>query len=67
MYEKDANGNTIRVRYKGAWIIVDNGYLSWSTTVPPFTNTNWRDEVRWSEWVESMRKDVVAVPRSKSR
>ena len=58
LYEKDADGNTIRVRYKGAWIIVDNGYLSWSTTVPPFTNTNWRDEVRWSEWVESMRKDV---------
>ena len=34
LYEKDANCNTIRDRYMGTWIIVYNGYLSWSTTVP---------------------------------
>jgi hypothetical protein len=39
-------------------VIVDNGYLRWSTTVPPFKVTNNIDEIRWSKWVESMRKDV---------
>ena len=24
----------------------------------PFKNTTYRDEIRWSEWLESMRKDV---------
>ena len=38
--------------------MVDNGYHDWSTTIPPFKNTNLRDEIRWSEWLESMRKDV---------
>ena len=38
--------------------MVDNGYHDWSITVPPFTNTKFRDEIRWYEWMESMRKDV---------
>jgi len=48
----------VAVKYKGVWIVVDNGYHPWSITVPPFTNTNLRSEIRWSEWLESMRKDV---------
>ncbi|KAL7425544.1 hypothetical protein ACHAXH_000097, partial [Discostella pseudostelligera] len=35
-----------------------SGYLRWSVTVPPFKVTNHIDEIRWSKWVESMRKDV---------
>ena len=48
----------VRVKYRGVWIVVDNGYHDWSTTIPPFKNTNLRNEIRWSEWLESMRKDV---------
>lgn len=51
---EDRNGEIVTVKYTGVWVIVDNGYLSWATTVPPFTNTTFRDEIRWSEWVESM-------------
>ena len=52
------NGKVVAVTYKGVWIVVDNGYHNWSTTVPPFTRTGYQDEIRWSEWLESMRKDV---------
>jgi len=48
----------VKVKYRGIWIVVDNGYHAWSITIPPFKNTNFRDEIRWSEWSESMRKDV---------
>lgn len=45
-------------KYKGAWVMVDNGYLNWPTTVPPFKNPSNVGELRWSKWLESMRKDV---------
>ncbi len=48
----------VAVTYKGVWIVVDNGYHNWSITVPPIANSESRTEIRWSEWVESMRKDV---------
>ena len=54
----DKEGNVISVRYNGVYVIVDNGYLAWSCTVPPLSVTNKIDETRWSRWVESMRKDV---------
>ena len=57
LFEKSGD-DIISVKYKGAWIIVDNGYHNWSCTVPPIPNSSSRIEIRWSEWVESMRKDV---------
>ena len=54
----DQNGKVVVMKYKGVYVIVDNGYLDWSCTVPPFGVTNDVDEIRWSRWVESMRKDV---------
>jgi hypothetical protein len=51
-------GEVITVTYKGVYVIVDNGYLNWSCTIPPFTVTSNVDEIRWSRWLESMRKDV---------
>ena len=48
----------ISVKYKGVYVIVDNGYLQWSCTVPPFTITSNMDKIRWLKWLESMRKDV---------
>lgn len=58
LYEYDHNRRLAKRTYKGAYVIVDNGYLRWSVTVPPFKVTNRIDEIRWSKWVESMRKDV---------
>jgi hypothetical protein len=43
---------------KGAFVIVDNGYLEWSTTVPPLKTSCNRLELRFSQRLESMRKDV---------
>ena len=52
----DKNKRTLKL--KGAYVIVDNGYLEWSTTVPPVKNSCDRAELRFSQWLESMRKDV---------
>lgn len=38
--------------------MVDNGYLSWSNTVPPLKDGLTYQQIRFSEWLESMRKDV---------
>ena len=54
----DTNKQIIKVKYTGCYVIVDNGYLRWSVTIPPLKHTNLRDEIRFSEWIESMRKDV---------
>jgi hypothetical protein len=54
----DTNGNVVKQKYSGAWVIVDNGYLNWSTTVPPMKSSCSRPEIRFSHWLESIRKDV---------
>jgi len=46
------------VTMKGAYVIVDNGYLDWSTTIPPLKESFNRAEIRFSQWLESLRKDV---------
>ncbi len=46
------------MHFCGAYLIVDNGYLNWSCTVPPFGVSNDVNEIRWSKWLESMHKDV---------
>jgi hypothetical protein len=51
-------GNIRKVRYVGVWLVVDNGYLSWSTLIPPITSPATWQEFRFSKWIESMRKDV---------
>ena len=50
----DTNGGIIEEKYKGAYVIVDNGYLNWSVTVPPMKTTNYRTEIRFSQWLESL-------------
>jgi hypothetical protein len=32
----DSNKNIMQTTYTDVYVIVDNGYLSWSCTVPPF-------------------------------
>ena len=58
LYELDSNNNQTQVTYQGAWFIVDNGYLDWSCTVPPMKHPITYEEIRFSEWIESMRKDI---------
>ena len=38
--------------------MVDNGYHKWACLIPPHKFPSTRDDVLWSEWVESVRKDV---------
>lgn len=52
------NSEGISENYTGAWILVDGGYLNWSTLICPFKHTTSKIEQRWSNWAESMRKDV---------
>ena len=52
------DGVTIKVKYQGPWNLVDNGYICWSTCIPPMKRSRLRTETRWSQWLESMRKDV---------
>ncbi len=54
----DKEDEVIVVKYQGVYIIVDNGYLAWSCTVPSFTVTSNTDNIWWSKWIELMRKDV---------
>ena len=61
LLEKDNKGEVVEVLYKGVWFMVDNGYLSWSCTVPPNNNATRYDTIRFSEWLESMRKDVECL------
>ena len=58
LMDYDEDGNIIKIKYNGCYVIVDNGYLSWSITVPPLKNTTRRSEIRFSQWLESLRKDV---------
>ncbi len=54
LYETNASGNIVMAKYQGPWLIVDNGYLNWPTTVPPIKQTCSRQEIRFSQWLESM-------------
>jgi hypothetical protein len=58
LYDIDNDGDVVKQKYSGAWIIVDNGYLNWATTVPPMKASCKRPEIRFSQWLESIRKDV---------
>ena len=44
-----------------SWLTVDNGHHNWLVTVSPFKSTTSRKEMRFSEWLESMRKDVMCT------
>lgn len=56
LMERNSDYRIISVKYKGAWCISDNGYLKWPTTISPFRNTSIRAVIKWSDWLESIRK-----------
>ena len=51
---EDAEQEVRKVKYQGAWVLVDNGYLSWSATVPQIKTTCSRAEISFSAWLESL-------------
>lgn len=56
--DADPKNAVAEVKYRGAWLLIDDGYLSWSCTVPPMKTTVSYSELRFSRWLESLRKDV---------
>ena len=58
LYEYNDSGDIVMQRYRGGWLLVDNGYLARPTTVPPIKTTTSRKEIRFSGWLEALRKDV---------
>ena len=58
LFEQDGGGNIVECKYQGVWLIVDNWYLAWPTTTPPFKNTVNIHEIYLLQWLESMQKDV---------
>ncbi len=51
-------GQVESLRFSGAYSIVNDGYLDWSCTVPPYRNTNSIDKIHCSKWLKSMQKDI---------
>jgi hypothetical protein len=53
---------------KGAYLLTDNGYLKQGVYTCPWKQASNRQELLWSEWMESVRKDVECFFRAiKSR
>ena len=58
LYRRKKDGTIEEVKYHGAWLLVDNGYLPWPVLVPPSKHSVTYAELRFSKWLESLRKDV---------
>ena len=58
LFQRSEDNSIIEVKYRGAWLLVENEYLNWGVTIPPMKQTLYQTETRWSQWLESMRKDV---------
>jgi hypothetical protein len=54
----DCCGNVFKNKYAGACFIVDSWYLNWPTMVPLLTTSCSRFNFCFSQWLESIRKDV---------
>ena len=50
-----------RVQCFGAYLISDNGFLQTSIFIDPIKARFGEKEIFWSEWLESVRKDVECV------
>jgi len=48
----------VPVQYQGAWLAVDGGYQKVACFINPMHNRYGFPEVAFSEWLESVRKDV---------
>jgi len=60
-FEPSSDGKYLKRWYSGGYLIVDNGYLDWPVLIPPLKSYINHKELRWSKWVESLRKDVECL------
>ena len=58
LLEPDGLGGTREHLYCGVYAIVDNGYLDRATLISPIKRPGSQLQLRWSKWIESLRKDV---------
>ena len=58
LLERNPNREIVKGNYKGVYLLVDNGYHKWVSLMPPMKVASKRSDVRWSMWVESLRKVV---------
>ena len=58
LYDLDGNDQVIKKKYCDCYLVVDNGFLQWSVTVTLMKKSMFQTEIRYSQWLESMRKDV---------
>ena len=58
LLEELQDGTIVEVTCKGSWLLRDNCYLKWPILIPPLKLSTNHKEIRFSEWLESMRKDV---------
>ena len=59
-YEVWKSDNTLETM-TGVWLLCDGGYHKWLCMMNPMKHASSRLERLWSEWVESVRKDVECV------
>lgn len=58
LYEYDNAGSVTTASYSGVYALVDCGYIQRASLVCPIKYPASVVELRWSRWLESMRKDV---------
>jgi hypothetical protein len=58
LYERNSDGTIWKQKYIGGWFISDNGYQKWPIFIPPYKRSDTKPALRWSQWLESVRKDV---------
>ena len=47
--------------YVGPYIICDGGYHKWKILLEPLKHAVVYQQIRWSKWLESVRKDIERV------
>jgi Plant transposon protein len=58
LFETSNDGIVLERTYKGCWVLCDNGYQNWPVLIAPMKDAVLYKDLRWSKWVESIRKDV---------
>ena len=58
LLEHDAAVEVVEQQHQGAWFMVDNGHLKWSTTTPQMIHAVTQKCILFSEWLESNEKNV---------
>jgi hypothetical protein len=58
LYAYNAMDDMDKQEYLGVWLLVDNGYLAYATTVSWIKSTSSKSEIQFYACFETFRKDV---------